>query len=235
MVQPVADVFPEQLTRDLDFILNLDVSQPTPVRRPLGIATLGSVTASASICFSTLAVLVTGAALTLTDRWPTGSEREAASPTPRRDAATAPAQTVVASAVVNLEANGDRTTVGHTATGDLPDQATALVRPRDRAGAPIAKRAHLAARIRMAANARPRPQTPNKGNLTAKPPLSYLQLLQMPPIARTTAEAVLSTPSEPASAAHAPMTVNSAPTPVAKLRNARRDAQDALIGLRRQL
>jgi hypothetical protein len=257
MTQAMADAFPEQLTRDLAFILDLDNSPPSPTRRPLAIPALGSVTASASIGFSALAVLVAGTAVTLADWRPSGGERETAAPSPESrvtstiptimadapapprattlDIAAAPAPTIVAAAIERTTTIS-RATVIRTAAVGSSDRVVASARPpvraRDRAGTRVAARAD---RVEVAATMAVRPPTPIRESAITGLRSADPQVVRTPPVALATTAGALGTPPRAASAPAATMAMNPATIPVARLRAARRDAQDALIGLRRQL
>ena len=261
MTQAMADAFPEQLTRDLAFILDLDNSPPPPpMRRPLAILALGSVTASASICFSALAVLVAGTAVTLADWRPSGGERKTAAPSPQSratptipaivadapapprattpDIAAAPAPTIVAAAIERTTTIS-RATVTRTAAVGSSDRVVASARPparaRNRAGMRDAARAARVDRVEFAAMTAMRLPTPVRESAVTGLRSAGPQVVRTPPIASATTAGALGTPPRAASSPAATMAMNPAPIPVAGLRAARREAQDALIGLRRQL
>lgn len=261
MTQAMADAFPEQLARDLAFILDLDGSlPPPPTRRPLAIPPLGSVTASASIGFSALALLVAGIAVTLADRRPPRGEREtvasspgsrvtptipaimANAPAPPRattpDIAAAPAPTIVAAAIERTTTIS-RVTVIRTAAVGSSDRVVASARPparaRGRAGMRVAARVDRLDRVEVAATTAVGSPTPVGESAVTRLRSAASQVVRTPPIASATTAGALGTPLRAASAPAATVAMNPAPVPGARLRAARRDAQDALIGLRRQL
>lgn len=262
MTQAMADAFPEQLARDLAFILDLDNSPPPgPIRRPLAIPALSSVTASASIGFSALAVLVAGTAVTLADWRPSRGERGAAAPFPRSrvtptipatvadapasirpktpDVAAAPAPTVVAAAKIERPATVSRATATRTAAVGSPDRAFISGRSpagaREPAGTRAAARASRVDPMEMAATTAMRSPTPVSESAVTGLRSADPQVVRTPLIASATTTGAQGTSPRTMSAPAAPIAMSPVSVPVTRLRAARRDAQDALIGLRRQL
>ena len=260
MTQMTADVPSDQLTRDLAFIIDLEHAPLPAVRRqPFVMPTLGSAKASTTIGFSALAVLLAGTAVSVANNWPVGDDGDAASvPSLRRVPSAAP------STVANVPAPPSGATPGtlRAATPTVaamisPDRPAIIDREPVRQVASIASvegrvtRAGSPAGERTRLPARPRAVEPDRSEMTAtrfaraEPPVAEVSGVGgrtiespvarvAPPVLAAATRAPVAVPGS-AGAPAASAAMNPAPVPTPKLRAARRDAQDALVGLRRQL
>lgn len=260
MTHDMTDAFPEPLSRDLAFILGLDgPSASADTGGASAARSPGRVAGSATVGFSALAALLVGTTATVVAYWPAGREDDAATfPSSTAYERVKPASEAVAPAPPRL-ATPD---AGPTATDPPAESERApMVGPAyaartvsavvpGRAGAP----AGLSARSPAVERARPRPPaqlvaaTGSGGSgddgraafatgRTNQPILEGVGVGR--PAIDTRAASVLAGPAGASTPmpglSTPPAAMNPAPIPVTNLRAARRDAQDALVGLRRQL